>query len=104
MSFLRRLIHASSFVVAASSGYAEEASFSIVDAEGKPVAAAKVSVVGRNGSTETAKDGTFHLLAGWVPPCDLAVFDARGTMLGIVRLESTEHGEKLKLPEAPSED
>jgi len=104
MSFLRRWIHASSFVVAASWGYAEETSFSIVDAEGRPVAAAKVSVVGRNGSTETAEDGTFHLLAGWVPPCDLAVFDARGTMLGIVRLESSEHGQKLKLPEAPSED
>jgi hemoglobin/transferrin/lactoferrin receptor protein len=105
MSVLRRLTFASSLAVSASSGHAEESGpFSIVDHEGKPVAAATVTVVGRNGSSETASDGTFRLQAGWQPPLDLAVFDARGTLLGIVHVESADlETRALKLPEAPSE-
>ena len=104
MSLLRRLSLAYYLVVAASLAAAEGIAFSIVDAEGKPVAAAKVTVVGRNGSTDTASDGTFKLLAGWEPPMDLAVFDQRGTLLGIVRMESADVEKKiLTLPEAPSE-
>lgn len=104
MPLMRHAWLASILVVAATLAAAEEIAFSIVDAAGKPVGAAKVTVVGKNGSTDTAADGTFKLLAGWEPPMDLAVFDQRGTFLGIVRIEAKDPEKKtLTLPEIPSE-
>jgi len=105
MSVLRRVGFVWSLAVSASTGHADESTFSLLDDEGKPVAAATVTVVGKNGSIATGPDGSFPMQPGWDLPLDLAVFDARGTLLGIVRVSAADQETRvLTLPAAPSED
>lgn len=77
--------------------------FTLVSADGAPVAEARVAIVGRPGSVRTDAKGTFRLDPSVTPPLDLAVFDARGTLLGVVRLDRArwESGEPLVLAPGP---
>ena len=65
MSILGRLIHASSFVVATSSGYAEEASFSIVDAEDAaayPISALSYLILPRDTKERAKAEAMFRFV------------------------------------------
>lgn len=60
----------------------------LVDADGRPAAGFRVQVVGRTGSAVTAADGSFAFEPGPVPPFQVAVFDPRGTLAGVVLIEA----------------
>jgi hemoglobin/transferrin/lactoferrin receptor protein len=84
---------------------AEDGGFRLLDAEDRPAAGVTVTVVGRTGSTTTSADGGFGLDPNLRPPFDLAVFDARGALLGIVRVASNApEARTLRLAAAPQED
>ncbi|HEX6851446.1 MAG TPA: TonB-dependent receptor [Candidatus Polarisedimenticolaceae bacterium] len=58
--------------------------WTLVDADGRPAAGFRVQVVGRTGSAVTGADGAFAIEPGPVPPFQLAVFDPRGTLAGVI--------------------
>jgi len=92
------------FVGAAASA-AEGGDFRLVDSDGRPAAGVTVTVVGRNGSTTTGADGGFGLDPNLLPPFDLALFDTRGALLGIVRVSAIlPDVTTLTIPAAPLED
>jgi outer membrane receptor protein involved in Fe transport len=64
----------------------------LVDADGSPYAGVEVSVIGRTGAAHTDDEGECELLAPPAPPFELAVFDARGALIGIVAIESLDDG------------
>ena len=79
-------------------------SFVLLDAQGRPVAEARVAVVGRPGSVRTDASGAFRLDPSLVPPLELAVFDSRGTFLGVLLVEDRawNAGEPLRLEPEPA--
>ncbi len=78
------------------------ARYRVVDAKGKPVPAARVSVLGRAGSVAADQKGELTLESGITPPFELGVFSASGAWLGSVRIERppTEAIHDIRLPEA----
>jgi len=72
---------------AASVGHAR-APFTLHDGDGAPLQGARVSVVGSAGSTVTDDGGGFRLDPEPAAPFDLAVFDARGTYLGVIHVDA----------------
>lgn len=78
--------------------------FVLLDPTGEPVASARVAVVGRTGSVATDAAGRFRLDPEPAPPFELAIFDARGTFLGVVRVEASKGSRDVRLPEPPSAD
>jgi hemoglobin/transferrin/lactoferrin receptor protein len=78
--------------------------FTLLDAQGRVVAEARVAVVGKPGSVRTDARGTFRLDPSLRPPLELAVFDAAGTFLGVLILGEAdwEAGAPLRLEPEPS--
>lgn len=75
------------------------ASFRLLDAEGRPLADARVSVLGRTGSVRTGAGGAFRLDPMPAVPFELAVSDRRGAWLGLARVEALSPGPvDVKLP------
>jgi hemoglobin/transferrin/lactoferrin receptor protein len=81
----------------------QAAKYRVVDASGKPVPAARVSILGRAGSVAANPQGELSLEAEPAPPFELGVFSPSGAWLGVVRVERLPHGDTpldLVLPEA----
>ncbi|HEX5135026.1 MAG TPA: TonB-dependent receptor plug domain-containing protein, partial [Thermoanaerobaculia bacterium] len=62
--------------------------YRLVDSTGEPVRGATVRVVGGAMSSVTDGEGRFRLDPEPLPPFDLAVFGARGALIGSARVES----------------
>lgn len=81
----------------------EAARYRVVDAAGKPVAAARVSILARAGSVAADNKGELTLEAEPPVPFELGIFSPSGAWLGIVRVERLPSGQEpldLVLPEA----
>lgn len=63
------------------------ARYRVVDAKGRPVPAARVSILGRSDSVAADPKGELTLVSEPTPPFDLGVFAPSGTWLGRVRVE-----------------
>ena len=74
--------------LAASRGVASPVSLRLVDDTGLPLAAVRVSLPGRPGSVVTDTGGNVRLDDAPPVPFEVAVFDARGTFVGLARVES----------------
>ena len=66
----------------------EAARYRVVDENGAPVPAARVSILGRAGSVAADAKGELELTAEPAPPFEVGVFSPTGAWLGIVRVES----------------
>jgi iron complex outermembrane receptor protein len=78
--------------------------FTLLGADGAPLAGARVSVVGRAGGALTDSEGKFILEPEPTAPFDLAVFDPGGVFLGLIRVERAPRGGvTLRLPAAGTE-
>lgn len=79
-------------------------SFTLLDAQGRAVAEARVAIVGKPGSVRTDARGVFRLDPSLRPPLEIAVFDAAGTFLGVLILDETRWnaGAPLRLEPEPS--
>ena len=75
----------------------EERRYRIVDAAGKPVAGARVLVLGTPREATTGSDGEVRFAPPPTPPFQAAVFDRRGAWLGIVAVSAADAGEVLRL-------
>jgi iron complex outermembrane receptor protein len=71
---------------------AEPVDFQLVDAGGKPVSQARVTVLATGADAETNAAGAFRLTDPPAPPFDLEVFDRTGAWLGNVRVASLDAG------------
>ncbi len=83
----------------------EAARYRVVDENGKPVPAARVSIQGRAGSVAADAKGELTLDAEPAVPFEVGVFAPSGAWLGIVRVETraqTEVVRDLVLPAARS--
>lgn len=92
-------------IFALSSAPLEGARYRVVDEKGKPVPAARVSVLGRAGSVAADAKGEVALDNEPPPPFEIGVFSPSGAWLGIVRVESRAAGDAprdLVLPSARS--
>ena len=81
------------------------ARYRVVDAKGKPVPAARVSILGIADSVAAGPKGELTLVSEPTPPFDLGIFGPSGTWLGSVRVERLPKGGSvldLKLPDARS--
>lgn len=81
------------------------ARYRVVDSTGKPIPAARVSILGRAGSVAADPLGVLTLEAEPAPPFELGVFSPSGAWLGSVRVERVPRdGSVLDvvLPEARS--
>jgi len=75
----------------------------LLDSSGRPVPFAEVAVVGRGGAVTTDADGLFTPVVDPVPPFQLAVLDAAGVFLGVVRVERLGEGEGRRIYLPPAE-
>jgi outer membrane receptor protein involved in Fe transport len=77
-------------LIASWTGLAASASLRLrlVDPDGNPYPRVEVSVVGRTGAAHADDDGVVELLAPPPPPFEVAVFDPRGALIGIVAVAS----------------
>lgn len=83
----------------------EAARYRVVDENGKPVAAARVSIQGRAGSVATDAKGELTLDAEPAVPFEVGVFAPSGAWLGIVRVETRAPADAVRdlvLPAARS--
>lgn len=64
----------------------EAALYRVVDESGKPVPAARVSILGRAGSVAADQKGELKLDAEPAPPFEVGIFSPSGAWLGIVRV------------------
>jgi len=81
------------------------ARYRVVDAAGKPIAAARVSILGRAGSVAADPQGVLTLESEPAPPFELGVFSPSGAWLGSVRVERVSRDATVHdvvLPEARS--
>jgi outer membrane receptor protein involved in Fe transport len=82
------------------------ARYRVVDAKGKPVPAARVSILGRAGSVAADPLGVLTLDSEPAAPFELGIFSPSGTWLGSVRVERLPREassiQDLSLPEARS--
>src|SRR5512139_2054203 len=76
---------------------AERTTFRLLDASGKPLAGARVALLGQAGSVSSGPDGTFRLDVEPPAPFELAVTSASGTWLGLVRVQAAAPGRVLDL-------
>jgi outer membrane receptor protein involved in Fe transport len=89
MGALNRLAAAAAALAIATAAHAVSPDpWRLVDTAGNPAAGFRVQVVGRTGSSVTAADGSFALEPGPAPPFQIAVFDPRGTLAGVVLVEA----------------
>jgi len=88
-------------LLAAPAALAREDRFVLRSSDGKPVARARVAVVGKTGSVVTGVDGEFRLDPVPAPPFELGVADERGTWLGLVRVETLDAASPHALVLAP---
>ncbi|MBI2841256.1 MAG: TonB-dependent receptor [Acidobacteria bacterium] len=104
MKILRSCILALLTSFAGTATAAQQTIFRLVDSSGFPVANARVSVVGSQGSVATDRDGMFSLVPLPPVPFDVAVADERGAWKGLVRVEtlSADRPNEIRLP-APEE-
>ena len=70
----------------------------LVDQQGNPQAGVQVSVIGRTGAVTTDRDGRFRLIPEPAPPFQLAVFDERGALLGMIKVDSLDVRELVVSP------
>lgn len=94
---LSRAILSAWVVLASSAAAAEAPEWRLLDAEGRPCGGVRVSLLGRSGAVVTDAEGRFTLRPAPRPPFEIAVFDARGTLLGTVRVVSGADGPDLRL-------
>lgn len=83
------------------------ARYRVVDAKGKPVPAARISVLGRSDSVAADSKGELTLVLEPAPPFELGVFGPSGAWLGTVRVERLPPAgsiHELTLPDARSAD
>ncbi|MBK9966422.1 MAG: TonB-dependent receptor [Holophagales bacterium] len=83
----------------------EAARYRVVDENGKPVPAARVSIQGRAGSVAADAQGELRLDAEPALPFEVGIFAPSGAWLGIVRVESRLPGDAVRdlvLPAARS--
>ena len=100
-SFLLRAVGGALLVaLAASASAAGRSAFRLLDPAGKPVAGARIAIVGQSGSVASGPDGTFRLDVEPPVPFELGVTDVRGTWLGLVRVLALSPGKTadLRLP------
>ena len=71
----------------------EAARYRVVDENGKPVPAARVSIQGRAGSVAADAQGELRLDAEPALPFEVGIFAPSGAWLGIVRVESRLPGD-----------
>ncbi|MBK9063029.1 MAG: TonB-dependent receptor [Acidobacteria bacterium] len=79
------------------------ARYRVVDSNGKPVPAARVSILGRADSVAAGPQGELTLVSEPTPPFELGVFAPSGAWLGSVRVErlpSEGSIQDLALPDA----
>lgn len=91
-------------LIAGTVSAAEQTLFRLLDSSGSPVAHARVSVVGSQGSVATDPNGWFSLDPLPPVPFDVAIADERGAWKGLVGVEtvSAERPNEIRLP-APEE-
>lgn len=75
-------------LLAAPPAAAREVRFRLIDDAGRPVAFARVSILGRSGSAQTGAEGEFRLEPVPPLPFELAVSDDRGAWLGLLRVDA----------------
>ena len=80
------------FAASAGTSAAAASTFRLLDAGGRPLEDARVSVLGRAGSVRTGGGGAFRLDPVPPVPFELAVSDGRGAWLGLVRVEAVAPG------------
>lgn len=99
-SLLRAVLAAALLAASVPAEAAERTTFRILDASGKPLAGARVAVLGQTGSVASGPDGMFRLDVEPTVPFELAVTSADGTWLGLVRVQSVAPGrvQDLRLP------
>jgi hemoglobin/transferrin/lactoferrin receptor protein len=73
----------------------------VVDQQGRPVANATVSVLGRAGEAITDADGRFDWQPDPTPPFEILVIDAAGTYARPVLFDRLEAGQELTITIAP---
>ncbi|HQR44441.1 MAG TPA: TonB-dependent receptor [Thermoanaerobaculia bacterium] len=99
---MRRVVRVSLLAVAllvpsVPAGAAERTTFRLLDASGRPLAGARVTLLGQTGSVSTGPGGLFRLDVEPPPPFELAVTTASGTWLGLVRVAVAVPGSVLDL-------
>lgn len=84
-------------------GSAGERRYRLLDAEGRPVVGARVSVTGQPGSATTDAEGNLRLSPPPSLPFQIVVLDARGAFLGTVVVDAGESAD-IVLPAASREE
>jgi len=91
------ILSASILVASVPAEAAGRTTFRLLDASGKPLAGARISLLGQTGSVSSGPDGTFRLDVEPPVPFELAVTSASGTWLGLVRIQVAAPGGVLDL-------
>jgi outer membrane receptor protein involved in Fe transport len=73
----------------------------VVDQQGRPVADAKVSILGRTGEVVTDSDGRFEWKPDPPPPFEILVIDAGGTYSRPVLIDAISAGQELAITIVP---
>ncbi|MGE0862412.1 MAG: TonB-dependent receptor [Vicinamibacterales bacterium] len=73
----------------------------VVDQQGRPVANATISILGKPGEAITDADGRFEWLPDPTPPFEVLVIDKAGTYSSPVLIERIDAGQELTVTIAP---